>query len=70
MTVEQLTANLTWRELVAWSEYFDAKAEAERKANRRISRGHNAGGQMDVDFAEASDDAIAGMFRARKATRH
>ncbi|MCA1404697.1 hypothetical protein I6F26_10150 [Ensifer sp. IC3342] len=67
MTVEQLTANMTWHELRGWSAYFDAVAEDERKASRRKSI--QASGE-EVDLASASDQEIAAIFGAKIATRH
>ncbi|WP_244427899.1 hypothetical protein [Sinorhizobium fredii] len=58
---------MTWRELVSWSEFFDAVAEDERKASRRKSI--QASGE-DVDLASASDQDIAAIFGAKIATRH
>lgn len=69
MTVEQLAKNCTWRELLGWSDYFEERARNERKAQRRQGSGSSSG-TVDVDMATASDDAIAAMFRANKATRH
>jgi hypothetical protein len=68
MTVEQLAKNCTWRELLGWSDFFEERARLERKAQRH--QGGSTSGTVDVDIASASDDAIAAMFRANKATRH
>ncbi|MEJ6847551.1 hypothetical protein V3589_15185 [Sinorhizobium fredii] len=66
MTVEQLTANMTWHELRGWSAYFDAVAENERRARGRQAV---ADGE-EVDLATASREDIAAIFGAKIATRH
>jgi cell division ATPase FtsA len=67
MTVEQLTANMTWHELKGWSAYFDAVAEDDRRA-----RGRHVidDGGSEVDLATASKEEIAAIFCAKIATRH
>jgi hypothetical protein len=65
--VAELESALTWREFMAWNDFFQDRADEQREAERRERRRRrrHGGDGIPDDLAGLTPEEVAAAFGAR-----